>query len=248
MLLKNKTAIITGCNRGIGNSILKLFAKEGADIIACIRNENELFLNSISCLEVEYGIKITPIYFDYENLNEVKNAIIKISNLKLKIDILVNNAGVASGSIFQMTQLSDLEKNMRINFFSTIYFSQSISRLMSKNSSGSIINITSISGILGGVGTLSYGSSKAALNFATKNMAIELGKFNIRVNAIAPSVTKTDMHNQMDKTAIDKLIDNSAFKRVAEPIEIANVALFLASDMSSYMTAQVLRVDGGLLI
>ena len=147
-----------------------------------------------------------------------------------------------------MTQLSDLEKNMRINFFSTIYFSQSISRLMSKNSSGSIINITSISGILGGVGTLSYGSSKAALNFATKNMAIELGKFNIRVNAIAPSVTKTDMHNQMDKTAIDKLIDNSAFKRVAEPIEIANVALFLASDMSSYMTAQVLRVDGGLLI
>lgn len=247
MLLKNKTAIVTGCNRGIGKTILTLFAKEGANIIACIRKENDLFTKFVFELESDYGIKINCIYFDFENLEEVKLGIAKISSLKLKIDILVNNAGIASGSIFQMTQLSDIEKNMKINFFSTIYFSQSISRLMSRNLSGSIINVSSISGILGFQGSLSYGSSKAAINFATKNMATELGKYNIRVNAIAPSVTKTDMYEQMDINSINEILNKSALKRVAEPIEIANVALFLASDLSTFLTAQVIRVDGGII-
>lgn len=114
---------------------------------------------------------------------------------------------------------------------------------MSKNKKGSIINIASVSGIIGGTGTLTYGSSKAALIFATKAMAKELGGSNIRVNAIAPSVTKTDMFDQVDEKERDKMIESSALKRACEPYEVANVALFLASELSSFITGQTLRVD-----
>jgi 3-oxoacyl-[acyl-carrier protein] reductase len=248
MLLKNKNAIITGCNRGIGKAILELFVKQGASIVACIRKPDDDFINFINELEKKYSVKIYIVLFDLNNNEEIKTAIKTIASLKLRIDILVNNAGFASGSFFQMARPEDIQKNMQINFLGVIYFIQSISRLMAKYLSGSIINITSVSGIIGDIGTLSYGSSKAAMNFATKNIAQEMGKFNIRVNAIAPSITKTDMLEQMDLNSIQKLKNLSALKREAEPIEIANVALFLASDMSTFITSQVIRVDGGLLI
>ena len=112
--------------------------------------------------------------------------------------------------------------------------------------SGSIINMGSTAGLFGDVGMLSYGSSKAALIFATKTMATELGQHNIRVNVIAPSVTKTEMYDQMEENARNKLIESSAFKRAAEPIEVANVALFLASDLSTFVNGQTIRVDGGI--
>jgi 3-oxoacyl-[acyl-carrier protein] reductase len=248
MLLVNKTAIITGCNRGIGKSILELFAKEGANIIACIRKEDPEFIILKKDLEEKFSITINLVYFDLENQDEISLAIKQIASMKLKIDILVNNAGFASGSLFQMTKIFDLQKNLQINFIGVIYFTQSISRLMSKQNYGSIINISSVTGIIADFGTLSYGSSKAALNYATKNLALELGKFNIRVNAIAPSVTNTQMLNQMDSNSTQKLIELSALKRIANPIEIANVALFLASDLSTFVSSQILRVDGGLII
>jgi 3-oxoacyl-[acyl-carrier protein] reductase len=248
MLLVNKNAIITGCNRGIGRSILELFVKQGANIIACVRKADDEFLIFVNDLEKKYSVKIYLVFFDLNNNDEINEAIKNIISLKLRIDILVNNAGFASGSLFQMTRSIDIQKNLQINFLGVIYFIQSISRLMTKNLAGSIINITSVSGIIGDIGTLSYGSSKAAMNFATKNIAQEMGKYNIRVNAIAPSITKTDMLEQMDLNSIQKLKDFSALKREAEPIEIANVALFLASDMSTFITSQVIRVDGGLLI
>ena len=117
---------------------------------------------------------------------------------------------------------------------------------MSRFKAGSIINIASTAGLIADAGTIGYGASKAALILATKTMATELGDVNIRVNAIAPSITKTDMFNQMEEKARNRLIEASALKRPAESVEIANVALFLASDLSSYITGQVLRVDGGL--
>lgn len=146
-----------------------------------------------------------------------------------------------------MTPISKISEEFEVNFFSQLQFSQSIARLMVRAKTGSIINMASVSGLLGDLGTISYGSSKAALMYATKTMARELGEFNVRVNAIAPSVTKTDMLDQMEAGARDRMILSTALKRPAEVIEVANVALFLASDLSSYVTGQTLRVDGGLL-
>lgn len=243
-MLKNKLSIITGCNRGIGKAILQNFAENDSDIIACIRNPSESFSKFIKDLQERTNVKIEIFAFDFENYDEVKEAIKKIASLKRQIDILVNNAGVANGSIFQMTPISELEKTLKINFTSQVLFTQGISRLMSKSKKGSIINISSISGITGEPGTLSYGSSKAAMIFATKTMASELGKDNIRVNSVAPSLTRTDMYDQMDEKARSKMIQSSALNRICEPEEVANVVLFLASDLSTFVSGQTIRVDG----
>jgi 3-oxoacyl-[acyl-carrier protein] reductase len=246
MLLQHKTAVITGCNRGIGKAILEVFSENGSDIFACVRKESDEFSDLANRLAEKNGVSITPVYFDFAESEQVKAGIRTIISSKKQIDVLINNAGMASGSFFQMTSLQDLKQVFEINFFSQILFTQGISRYMSRFKTGSIINIASTAGLISDVGTISYGSSKAALIFATKTMATELGEMNIRVNAIAPSITKTDMFDQMEEKARNKLIESAALKRPAEPIEIANVALFLASQLSSFITGQVLRVDGGL--
>ena len=246
MLLEQKTAVITGCNRGIGKATLETFAENGADIFACVRKESDEFTDVMTKLKAKTGISITPVYFDFAESEQVKAGIKTIISFKKQIDILVNNAGVASGSLFQMTSLQDLKQLFEINFFSQLLFTQGISRYMSRFKTGSIINIASTAGLIGDAGTTIYGSSKAALMYATKTMATELGVMNIRVNALAPSITKTDMFDQMEEKARKKLIESSALKRPAETVEVANVALFLASDLSSFITGQVLRVDGGL--
>ena len=246
MLLKDKVVVVTGSNRGIGKSILELFHAEGASIFACARTQTENFEADLKKIASQGQGFIKPIYFDFSEPDQIKNAIQKIIADSKVIDVLVNNAGIASGSLFQMTPVSKVKEIFEINFFAQLQFSQSIARLMTRAKSGSIINMASVSGLLGDSGTLSYGSSKAALIYATKTMARELGEFNVRVNAIAPSVTKTDMFNQMESGARDRMIMSTALRRPAEVIEVANVALFLASDLSSYVTGQTLRVDGGL--
>ena len=246
MLLEKKTAVITGCNRGIGKATLETFAENGADIIACVRKKSDGFTDVMMKLADKTGVSITPVYFDLAESAQVKAGVQTIISSKKQIDILVNNAGLASGSLFQMTSLKDLKQVFEINFFSQILLSQVISRYMSRFKTGSIINIASTAGLIGDAGMTSYGSSKAALIFVTKTMATELGVMNIRVNAIAPSITKTDMFDQMDDEQRNKLIESAALKRPAEAVEIANVALFLASELSSFITGQVLRVDGGL--
>ena len=248
MLLQKRTAIITGCNRGIGKAVMEVFAENGDDIFACVRKESDEYSGVTARLAGKTGVSITPVYFDLAESEQVKAGIKTILSAKKQIDILVNNAGVASGSFFQMTSLKDLKQVFEINFFSQVLFTQGISRYMSRFKTGSIINIASTAGLIGDAGMTSYGSSKAALMFATKTMATELGEMNIRVNAIAPSITKTDMFDQMEEKARNKLIDASSLKRPAEAVEVANVALFLASDLSSFITGQVLRVDGGLTI
>jgi 3-oxoacyl-[acyl-carrier protein] reductase len=246
MLLKDKTAIITGSNKGIGKVIMELFVENGANVIACARKETPEFVNTIDLLMRKFNVSIIPVYFDLEDPEQIKSAVKSIISLKSKIDILVNNAGYALGAYFQMLPIVDLERMIKINFTSQIQFTQGISRYMARFNSGSIINMGSTAGLLGDAGMLSYGSSKAALMFATKTMATELGPFNIRVNVIAPSVTKTEMFDQMDAKARLKLIESSALKRAAEPIEVANVALFLASDLSTFVNGQIIRVDGGI--
>ena len=141
MLLENKTAIITGCNRGIGKAILEVFSLQGADIIACVRRESPQFTTYLNKIASKSGRGISPYYFDFSNEEEVKSAVRDILSSKKRIDILVNNAGVASGALFQMTSMRDLKSVFEVNFFSQILFSQGLSRSMAKFKSGSIINI-----------------------------------------------------------------------------------------------------------
>lgn len=245
MLLQGKTAVVTGCNRGIGATVMTLFAEHGAEIIACARVETPEFAAEVAALSERTGVTITPVYFDMLDGEQVKGAVRTIVGMKKPIDILVNNAGVAKGAFFQMTPMKDLKEIFEVNFFAPILLTQGISRYMARFKKGSIVNIASTAGLIGDAGMTAYGSSKAALMFATKVMATELGSSNIRVNAIAPSVTKTAMYDQMEEKARTKLIEASALKRPAEVLEIANVALFLASDLSSYVSGQILRADGG---
>ena len=245
-LLKNKVAVISGANRGIGKCIVETFAENGADVIACMRSISSETVVWMNGLENKFNISVKPVLVDLSDEKSVKKSIKEIMIISKKIDILVNNAGVATGALFQMTTGVELRKIFEINFFSQIAISQGIAKVMIKNKSGSIINLSSSAAFVADPGTLAYGSSKSAFARATQSMAAELGVFSIRVNAIAPGVTKTDMFEQMSANARDKLINSSALKKAADPIDIANVALFLASDLSLFVTGQVIRADGGI--
>lgn len=247
MLLKNKTAIITGCARGIGKEILKTFAENGADVFACVRKETEEFSERIKILSEENGVEIVPLYFDLRDDVAMKEAVMQIRKSKKKIDILVNNAGVISESLlFQMTPMENMREVFEVNFFAQMRLTQYISRFMQKNENGgSIIFMSSIAALDGTPGQLEYIGSKAALIGATKALANEFGSFNIRVNAVAPGPTKTDMGNEISEKLAEDAIKRSALGRWGTPEEIANVVLFLASDLSNYVTGQCIRVDGG---
>lgn len=246
MDLKGKNAIITGCNRGIGKEIMKAFAEHGANVWACARkqtNEYEIMIGEVAST---YGVKIMPLYFDIANEEEIKCALKQIQTTKKPVDILVNNAGMAHGGTFQMTSIEVAKEVFNVNYFSQLNFTQKVLRFMSRQKKGSIINICSVMGIDCEKGTIAYGGSKAALIQATKVLAKELGEINIRVNAIAPGIVDTEMFTQMDERVVKNILDNASLHRIAETSEIATAAVFLASEAASYITGQVLRVDGGM--
>ena len=248
MLLKNKTAVITGCNRGIGLEILKVFVKNDIkEVFACVREISKDFLQNIK--EIAHGTKtiITPIELDLSNEESVKTAGKEIILSAKNIDILINNAGSISTSLFQMTSLETTKKIFSINFFSQILFSQYIVKAMIKNKSGSIIFVSSTSALDGNIGRTSYSSSKSALNTLAITLSKELGSKNIRVNVIAPGLTNTDMmKDNTSEDTIKEVVNNCSLNRVAESQEIANAILFFSCDLSSYITGQILRVDGGM--
>jgi 3-oxoacyl-[acyl-carrier protein] reductase len=239
-------AIITGSRRGIGRAALRLFAGNGSDVIACSKTPDSHFEEECRILSDEKKVAVTPLYFDMADACQIKDAVAKIKNIAPNADILVNNAGIAHGGLFQMTSLNTVKDVFEVNFFSQLLFTQGIVRLMARRKKGAVINVASVAGLDGRSGTIAYGSSKSALILATKTMARELAPSGIRVNTVAPGIIKTDMFDSMEDKAKDELIRSNALNRYGEPVEIANVILFLASDMSSYMTGQTLRVDGGL--
>lgn len=245
MMLKNKNAIITGSNRGLGKAIVEEFAKNGANIYACARSQNDEFEKRLQNLAEKYKVKIKPIYFDLSDSFAMKEGFKKIYSDKQAIDILVNCAGVAHGGLFQMTPISKIKEIFEINFFSQMEFTQLILKIMMRQQKGNIINFSSIAGLDLKVGNCAYGVSKAAVAAWTKTISAELAPCGIRVNAIAPALTDTDMAKLMDKKAVIDSIESSAMKRMATPQEIVEVALFLASDKSSFINGQVIRVDGG---
>ena len=246
-MLKGKTAFITGTNRGIGNVILEEFAKNGANVIAHARKETLEFVHMISNFSKKYGVEIIPIYFDMADTSAIKEKIrASIVNKKIKIDILVNSAGVAHGGLFQMTPISKIKDIFNINFFSQLELTQSLLRYMGRSGGGSVIFMSSVLGLDVKIGECAYGTSKAAIAFFGKTLALEVAPLNIRVNTIAPGLINTEMAGEMDKNFSQKLIEDCAMKRKGLPIEVAQTAVFLASEKSSYITGQVIRVDGGL--
>tara|TARA_A100001011_G_C14314821_1_gene847436 strand:+ start:2563 stop:3321 length:759 start_codon:yes stop_codon:yes gene_type:complete len=247
MLLKNKTAVITGCNKGIGKEILRLFSENGANIFACSRNLTDEFNNLIKQTEKDFNNKIIPVKIDLADENSVKEASKRILSEGKDIDILINNAGSIQTSLFQMTSIKKMKELFEINFFSQTVFTQFMIKSMIKNKCGSIVNISSNSAIDGNEGRSSYVSTKAALISQGRVLSRELGPSNIRVNTIAPGLTNTDMMTQnTTKQIIDEIASKTPLRKIAEPKDIANVALFLSSALSSHITGQTIRVDGGI--
>ncbi len=244
-MLTGKTAIITGANRGIGLETMKVFAEQGAAIWACARTRSDEFERQVRETADKYAAIIKPVYFDVSDDSAVKDAIKMIGKEAKSIDVLVNNAGVSVERLFSMTSFDVMRNTMEVNFLSQIRLAQLVSRYMIKARRGSIVNIASVAGMEAEQGGIAYGSSKAAVIFATKTMALELGAYGIRVNSVSPGFIATDMWKERNKDVYDKILSETPLQRQGTPREVADVILFLASDMSSYMTAQNIVVDGG---
>jgi 3-oxoacyl-[acyl-carrier protein] reductase len=245
MILKGKNVIITGTNRGIGKKMLEVFAREGANIWAHARKQTPNFIKLVDSISNEYGVSITPIYCDMTNKHEIKECVKQVMASKERVDVLINNVGVAHGGLFQMTSVDKIREIFEINLFSIMEFTQLISKLMLRQKSGSIVNMSSISGLDLKAGNSAYGTSKAALIAFTQTLSKELASAGIRVNAIAPGLTDTDMATLMEEKAGKAMIEGSAMQRLGKPEEIAELALFLASDKASFINGQVIRCDGG---
>jgi 3-oxoacyl-[acyl-carrier protein] reductase len=245
MLLSGRNAIVTGANRGIGRAIVEAFAQNGARVWAHARRGTPEFLADMAAIAGRHGVEIEPVIFDVTDKAAMKAGVRQIAASKRPVDVLVNNAGIAHGGLFQMTSVDTIREVFEVNFFSVLELSQPVVRLMQKNKKGSIVNIASICGIDLKLGNIAYGVSKAALMAATKTMAAELGAYGIRVNAIAPGLTDTDMANLMAEKARREMVESASLKRPARPEEIAGAAVFLASDMASFVSGHVLCADGG---
>ena len=246
-LLKDKTAVITGVHRGIGKAILEKFCEYGCNCFVINRKEDPVFTEYCENLQKEYSVKMDLFYADFSSEDEIKTAVKQIISKKAPIDILVNNVGVAyPQNMFTMTKLATIKDTFEVNLFSSILVTQLISRSMMRNQKGSIVFISSSAAFDGGA-NIEYSASKAAIVGAMRRMAIELGNFGIRVNAVAPGLTSTDMGNSMSAEDEADAVSRNIMKRKAEPSEIADAVAFLSSDMSRFITGQVLRVDGGLL-
>lgn len=246
MLLQGKTALITGCLKGIGYEAMQLFARQGANVVACSQRSTPEFEESRRQLAAETGVSITSLYFDFLNSEEIKRSMKQLASTRQKVDILLNIAGMTEDSLFHMTTMDSMRKVFEVNFFSQMLVSQYVSKLMARERSGTIVNVSSIAAIDGNAGQISYSASKSALIGATKTLASELAGYNIRVNAIAPGVIKTEMTRAIPAHAFEKLCSRIPMGRPGLPSEVAGVMLFLASDLSSYVTGQVLRIDGGI--
>ena len=247
MLLKNKTAVVTGCNRGIGKKILEVFSANGATVFACVRNIDEEFKSFLNELKQKFNNQIIPIQFDLNDEKKIKEAANSILTSNKSIDILVNNAATIHTSIFQMTSVKKLKELFEVNFFSQTIFTQYILKSMIKNKKGSIVYISSSSALDGNEGRSAYSSAKAAIIAQAKVLSRELGVHNIRVNSIAPGLTNTDMMKKNHQEEIvNEIVSRISLRRIANPEEIANVVLLLSSDLTSYITGQVIRVDGGM--
>lgn len=245
MLLSGKNVIITGAHGGIGRAVVNKAAENGANIWACMRTKDEDYELELQNLAHAKQVWIKTIYFDFSDESQIKDAVKSILLDKKEINVLINAAGMVYNGSMTMTSMDKMREVFNVNFFHQVLMMQMVSRTMMRQKNGVIVNVASVSGIETTEGKLAYGSSKAALIYASKAASKELAKFNIRVNAIAPGLTDTEMNKSITDENLRKVLERSSMNRMAEPKEIANSIIYLASDMSSFMTGQVIIVDGG---
>ena len=242
-LLEKKVCLVTGTSRGIGGEIVKRFAQEGAVVYANARKEGSIDESS-KHWEDAYGTSVVPVYFDVTDENGEKQAIMKIKKEQGRLDVLVNNAGIMKDSVIGMISSELMKEVFSANVFSVISLIQLANKLMGRQKSGSIINLSSIVGVEGSAGQLVYSASKGAVAAITKAAAKELAINNIRVNAIAPGMIDTDLFRSIGEENIERNLKQIKMGRLGSTTDVANAAVFLASDLSSYITGQILGVDG----
>ena len=245
-LLENKNVIITGGSRGIGKAIAEKFAQNGANIaFTCIKmSEDSLVL--AKNLE-NLGVKAKVYESDASDFESALNLAENVFNDFGSIDVLVNNAGITKDNLLLRMSEEDFNDVMKVNMNSVFNNTKAVLRQMLKQKNGSIINLSSVVGVKGNAGQSNYSSSKAAIIGFTKSVALELGSRNIRCNAIAPGFIETEMTKALQQDQINEWAESIPLKRSGKPEDVANTTLFLASDMSSYITGQVMNVCGGML-
>lgn len=240
MLLENKVALITGCSKGIGHAMMELFAREGAAVYASARAEG--------CLDEAAARsegRIVPVYFDVRDSAAVKQCVMRIKKEQGRLDILVNNAGVMKDDLIEMVSDRTMADTFETNVYAPVHVTQMALKLMKRQKSGSIINITSIVGLRGSAGQTAYAASKGAVAAMTRTWARELVADGIRVNGIAPGKIDTSMYRSIGEARVAEGVGEVGMGRLGRPEEVAAAALFLASDLASYVTGEILGVNGG---
>lgn len=245
MLLENKKALVTGSSRGIGKAIVEKFLSEGAEVWG-LCSKPSAAKEEIEKFAAEHNLSFHEIYADVGNAEQVSLVVKDALSQSGGFDILVNNAGITRDTLSFRMKKEQWDDVLRINLTSVFLICQIISNDMIKKRSGSIINMASIVGIHGGAGQVNYAASKGGLIAYSKSLAKEVGSRGVRVNAIAPGFIETDMTNAVNEELRKAWVENIPLKRAGKPEDVANAALFLASDLSTYVTAQVLGVDGGM--
>lgn len=245
-LLEGKVAIITGGSRGIGRGIAKIFAQQGANV-AFTYSSSVTEANQLEEELKTFGVKVKGYQSNAADFNQCEQLVEEVVKDFGTVDILINNAGITKDTLLMRMSEEDFDKVIQVNLKSVFNMTKAAQKIMLKQRKGSIINISSVVGVQGNVGQANYAASKAGILGFTKSVALEMGSRNIRCNAIAPGFIETEMTAALKPEIVEGWRNAIPLKRGGQPEDVANACVFLASDLSSYITGQVLRVDGGMI-